>query len=168
MKLILPLRHRTGVVMVTECTAWYPNACWSSRLKERLLSFLESHAPQWTDTFVGFLFFFNSPRHKYLHVEKWIMGISVIIYTLRFQRKFLCECHRDSVTPQQTAGQSAREPSQRMMTEHDTHTTTHTHTCNIRNHAAAYGTELFTVRVHTGQKYQNSPLFCGRIWLQVI
>lgn len=85
------------------------------------------------------------------------MGISVIIYTLSFQRAFLCECHRDSVTPLQTAGQRAREPSQRMMIERHTHMQCH------RNHAAADGTELFTARVHTGQKYQNAPLFCGRI-----
>lgn len=46
MKPGLPLRHRTGVAMVTECTVWYPNAQWSSHLKERLLAVLESHAEQ--------------------------------------------------------------------------------------------------------------------------
>lgn len=59
MKPVLPLRHRTGVVMVTECTAWYPNARWSSRLKERLLAVLESRAPHWADIFG--LFSSNTP-----------------------------------------------------------------------------------------------------------
>lgn len=66
--------------MVTACTAWYSNARWSSCLKERLLAVLESHAPHWTDTFLGiFLFFFffspvtNIPFLKnWLWVSQWL------------------------------------------------------------------------------------------------
>lgn len=153
MKPVLPLRHRTGVVMVTECTVWYPNARWSSRLKERLLAVLESRAPHWADIF-GFFFFFSffsniPPRHKYPLLEKWIMAISVIIYTHRFQRAFLCEHHRHSVTPQQTAGQRAWEPPQRMMTERHTHVQYHRSLAA----AAADGPELFTARVYAWQRY---------------
>lgn len=140
--------------MVTECTAWYPNARWSSRLKERLLAVLESRTPHWADTF----FFFSSssfPRHKYPLLEKWIMGISVIIYTLRFQRVFLCECHRDSVTPQQTAGQRAREPSQRMMTERHTHMQYH------RNHAAAADEQNYLQTEFTQDKNIKIHLYFG-------
>lgn len=48
--------------MVTECTPWYPNARWSSRLKERLLAVLESRAPHWADINI-FVFFFSFFKH---------------------------------------------------------------------------------------------------------
>lgn len=150
MKCGLPLRHRTGVVMVTECTVWYPNARRSSHLKERLLAVLESHAPHWAHICGVFLPLFSpsqiSPSWKmdYGNLSDYLYPEISKSFPLWVSSRF---CHTST-----DCGGKEHESRHKGWWQSITHTQYH------RSSAADYGAQLFAARVQAGQNDQNSPL----------